>query len=219
MRNPTHTPFLSSRTGAFQDTNHFRVASSPGMEKRGHAVAIRQIDICACGHQQPNNLGMARAAVAEEHGFEECRPSEIIDMIPVDRGREQDPHSLDMAAVTGRDEGGAAKAVHTLEVRAGDQHQLQDFGPALGTGDKKWRILDKIPDVDVCTFVDEQPGDVDVIALRRREQSRAATAIARVHLRALGEQIADNDRLAPVRRTNQCVLRAHRRRACEQDRA
>ena len=94
------------------------------------------------------------------------------------------------------------------------QHQLEDFGPALGTGDKKRRVLDKIPDVDVCAFVDEQPGDVDVIALRRREQSRAATAIARVHLRTLGEQIADDDRLAPIRRADQRVLRVRRRRAC-----
>ena len=65
-------------------------------------------DVGAGLHQQPDDLGVRRAAVAEDHGLQQRGPAELVDVILVDRGREQKLHRLDMAVMRGRDQRGAA---------------------------------------------------------------------------------------------------------------
>ena len=93
-------------------------------------------------------------------------------MILVDPGREQDLDRLDVAAVAGRNQGSAAEPIDALEIRLRPQHQLEDFGSAFCAGDQKRRVLDEVLGVDVGAFGDQQAGDLDVIALRRRQRAR-----------------------------------------------
>ena len=149
---------------------------------------------------------MIRTAVAEDDRLHERGQPQMIHVILVDCGREQELHRLDVAAVAGGDQGGAAEAIDASEVRLRPQHQLEDLGTALGAGDEKRRVLDEVLGVDVGALVDEQAGDVDMIALRRRQERRAAAAVADIDAGALGQQPPDHQGLAALGRRDQGVL-------------
>ena len=86
------------------------------MRERRHAVAVGDIDVGARFDKQADDLGMNRAAVAEDHRFQQCGPAQVVDMILVNRGSEQEFHRLDMTVMRRRDEAGAAITVGVLEI-------------------------------------------------------------------------------------------------------
>src|SRR5205085_1384995 len=88
---------------------------------------------------------------------------------------------------------------------AGGQRQLEDFEPAFGGGVEERRVLDKILGVDVSALLDQQAGDFDLVALRRRQQRRAAALVARIDA-GVGEQPAHHHQLAALGGLDQRAL-------------
>ena len=59
------------------------------MGERRHAIAVGDVDVGAGFDEEPHDLGMSRAAVAEDHRLQQRGPAEIVDVILVDRRSEQ----------------------------------------------------------------------------------------------------------------------------------
>ena len=70
-----------------QDPHH--LAAKPRrlrVLQRRDALAVGDVHVRARLDQQPHDLGVHRPAVAEDHGFEQRGPAELVDVILVDRG-------------------------------------------------------------------------------------------------------------------------------------
>lgn len=81
------------------------------MRERGGAIPIRNMDVRTGFDQQPQNLGVRRTTIAEDHGLQERGPAEIVDVVLVDRGAEQKTYRLDMTMMRGRDQRRSAIAI------------------------------------------------------------------------------------------------------------
>jgi len=81
-------------------------------------------------------------------------------------------------------------------------HRLTPLRP----GDQKRRILDVVAGIDVGAFIDEEAGNLDLIALRRGQQRGAASAVAGIDVDTLGQEPADNQDLAALGRRDQPIL-------------
>ena len=176
------------------------------MGERRHAVAVGDVDIGAGFGEEPDDLGMSRAAVAEDHRLEQRGPAQVVDVILVDRGSEQDLHRLDVAVMRRRDEAGAAIAVGVLEVGAGGERHLQDFDAALSGGVEIGRILDEILGVDVGALLNEVSRDLDAVAVGRGQERGASALVAGVDASAAGEKLLHHDKLAALRRGDHLAL-------------
>ena len=79
----------SAGAGGSQDLDHLCVLPVPRMRERRLAVPVGEIDIGARIYEQPDDLRVAWAAVAEDDCLEQCRPAEVVDVVDVDVGLEQ----------------------------------------------------------------------------------------------------------------------------------
>ena len=173
-----------------------RKAAPPRVRSGVTPLAVRDVDVRAGLDQQPHDLGMHRPAVAEDHGFEQRGPAELVDVILVDRGAEQDAHRLRVAVMRGRDQRRAAVAVGAFQVGAGRQRHFQDLDAAFGARIEIGAVLDIVLGVHVGAGRDQRARDRDVIAVGRGEQRRAAAAVARRDARALADQPLDGREIA-----------------------
>ena len=121
------------------------------MGKHADAIAVGDIDVGPSRDEQAYDLGMIRTPIAEDDRLHERAQTQVVDVVLVDCGREQKLHRLDVAAVAGRDQGGAAEAIEALEVGLRPQHQLEDFGTTLCAGDEK-RAAGPVQHRDVNLF-------------------------------------------------------------------
>jgi hypothetical protein len=103
-----------------------------------------------------------------------------------------------MTMVRGGNERGAAVAVDVLEVGAGGECHLEDFGAALGAGIEERRVLDEILGVDVGALLDEEARDLDAVALGGSQKGRAAALVARVDARAFAKQATHHHQFAAL---------------------
>ena len=86
---------------------------------------VGKADIGAGRNQPLDDPYMPLAAVAEDDRLQQRRPAEPVDMVDVDAGGDQRFDRLDMPALGGGDEGGAAVAVDARKVRAVRERQLR----------------------------------------------------------------------------------------------
>ena len=145
------------------------------MLERGHAVAVADRAVRARVEQQPHDLDMGRAAVAEDHGLQQRGPAEPVDVVDVDLGlREDRPHVVDVPAVGGRDQRHAAVAVGRAEVGLPAQDLAQHrHRPGLA-GHQQRVVAIGVLEVDVGARGDQHARDLDVIAERGRGHRRAS---------------------------------------------
>ncbi len=77
------------------------------MVERRDALTVGEIDGGAGRDEQAEDGHVARPAVAQDHGLEEGRPSEVVDVVERRAGVDQDPDHVHMAEMRRGDEGGA----------------------------------------------------------------------------------------------------------------
>ena len=117
------------------------------------------------GHEQAHDLGVRGAAVAEDDGLKQGRPTQVIDVVDVDRCAQEIPHYVDVTVVRRRDQAGASIAVGGAQVGAVCERQAQDFDTALGCRVEIWRVLDSVLGVDVGAGLDQRIGDADAVGV------------------------------------------------------
>ena len=101
----------SARAGVLQDRDDLAEAAPLRVRQRRDPLAIGQVDIRARFDQEPHDLGMARAAVAQDDRLQQRGPAQAIDVVDLDVGLQQLLDDLDMAAVGRADQAGAVVAV------------------------------------------------------------------------------------------------------------
>jgi hypothetical protein len=97
------------------------------MLERSDAVGIRNARVRPRVDQDPDDLPVRGAAVAQDHRLEERRPPRIVDMVDVDRSPHELPHDLDVAAMGRRDERRPAEAIRARQVRTGPKNGPEDL--------------------------------------------------------------------------------------------
>ena len=128
--------------------------------ERRDPIAVREIDTRVRVQEQPHDLLMSRAAVTEEHGFEQSRPAEVVDVVDVDLRLQEPAHGLDVAAVCRRDQRRAAEPVRPRQIGVGAKHLAQHLDIAR-LSDRQQRVgAGVILEVDVGAGVDEGANDV-----------------------------------------------------------
>ena len=98
---------LSPPSRPFQNRDHRRTTPGPRVPERGRALPVRNGGVGPGCDERPHRLDVARAAVAEDRGFDQGGPAEIVDMIERRAGADQFPHHAIVAEVRGGDQGGA----------------------------------------------------------------------------------------------------------------
>src|SRR3712207_8440555 len=53
--------------------------------------SVREVGVRACIQQDADDLLVRLGPVAEDHRFQECRPSQVVDVVDVDVGVGEDP--------------------------------------------------------------------------------------------------------------------------------
>src|SRR5215204_7695970 len=96
---------------ALDDAGDLALPAVPRMRERRDPVPVRKVRIGAGGEDEAGDLLMALPAVAEDHDLQDAGPAEVVDVVHVNAGREQQRHCLDMGALAGRDERVAAEPV------------------------------------------------------------------------------------------------------------
>ncbi|KAG1432811.1 hypothetical protein G6F57_022675 [Rhizopus arrhizus] len=112
------TPASPARARAFQQLNRGTLPALAGMRKRCAAIAVGQVHVGAALDQQRHDLLMARAAVAQDDGFQQPRPAQPVYVVGVPPSRQQRLHDLDVAAFACGDQRRAAIAVGAFQVCA-----------------------------------------------------------------------------------------------------
>src|SRR5689334_1584147 len=125
----------------FEDAGNSGKSAPAGMSQWGDAVAVRQVDLGAGIDQQAHDVSMRMPTVPEDHGLQQSGPAQLVDVILVDRGGEQDSHALYMPMMRRGDERGAAIAVNALEIGAGRERHLQDLVAAFSAGVEESAVL------------------------------------------------------------------------------
>ncbi len=72
------------------------------MTERRHALAVGDVDVGAGLDERPHRFLMAAPALPEDHGLEQRRPAEIVDMVERRAAADQLPDDvvmLEMSAV------------------------------------------------------------------------------------------------------------------------
>ena len=112
------------------------VAAPLGVGQRRPPVPVGQVDVGAGLDQQVDRPDVAGAAVAKDDGLQEGGPAEPVDVVDVDRGVEEAPDDLGVAALGGPDQAGAVVAVPGVDVGPGGQGQLQQLQVVLAGGEE-----------------------------------------------------------------------------------
>nr|WP_189012125.1 hypothetical protein [Deinococcus malanensis] len=60
------------------------------MLQRSHPLPVTDTPVRSMDEQFPHDLGVDFPSVAENHGFQECGPAQVIDVIHVDPGGAED---------------------------------------------------------------------------------------------------------------------------------
>src|SRR3972149_7452397 len=94
--------FRSASAGRRENADHRRKAALAGVGERGPAVAVGDIHIGPGCNQFPDDFYMCSAAVAEDDGLQQRGPAELVDVILINGGSEQNLHRLDMPVLRGR---------------------------------------------------------------------------------------------------------------------
>ena len=148
----------------------------------------------------------AWTAVAEDHGLEQRRPAEIVDVVDVDIGLQERPHHLDVAAVGRRDQSGAAEAVGAGHVGVGAEHLLQHVDVA-GLADGQERVrAGLVLEIDVRARVDERADDRGRACVGRCGDRRPVALAAVVGRGTAPEQIVHRLQVAPARCAGELAL-------------
>jgi hypothetical protein len=138
--------------------------------ERRDAAPIRDARLRAMRKQLAHDLRVRGSAVAEDHGLEQGGPAEVVDVVDVDRRRQQELHRFEVAVMARRDQAGAAVAVGRLEVRARRQRQLHYRCVAVGRSDEEGAVLLLVVGVDVGAAGDQLLNVRNVAALRGGDQ-------------------------------------------------
>src|SRR3954466_10977175 len=95
---------------ALEELDDLELTPVSRMLERGDAVLVRDRPVGACGQQDPDDLLMSLAAIAEDDGLEQSGPAEVVDVVDVDARRHDATDVVDVTALRGRDHGHAAEA-------------------------------------------------------------------------------------------------------------
>ena len=115
----------------------------------GDALAVGDGDVRPRLDEQPNDLRVLQAAVAEDHRLEERRPAEIVDVVDVDLGLEQPSHDLDVAAVRSGDQRRSAEAVRPGQVGLRSEYLFEDVDESRLAGRQQRVGARRVLEVDV----------------------------------------------------------------------
>ena len=142
---------------------------------------------------------MLLAAIAEDDRLQQAGPAEIVDVIDLDAGRDQGADRLDMAALAGRNQGGAAIAVGALQVGAMFKRQLEDREVPARAGIEIGAVVDGVLGIDVGAGLDQGAGGVDAVLMGGDQQGGLGPTVAPVDGDALGEEPLDRGNVVPGR--------------------
>jgi hypothetical protein len=193
----------ASGPGLFDDAGDLFLAAAPGVSERRDAVPVRKVRVGAGGEDKAGDLLVARSPVAEDHNLQQAGPAEIVDVVHVDTGREQQRHRLRMGAFAGRDERVAAEPIADRQIRLLRQHHRDDLGaPARASEEPRGVEIGSLR-VHARARLEERPRDLDVVRIDSEEKRRASVSIARLGRRAGSDQTPDLRKIARRSRPQQ----------------
>src|SRR5687767_11373486 len=97
---------------------------------------------------------MPRSAIAENDGFQQRRPAQVIDVINLDICFQQFLDNLNVTAIRGTDEPGAIVAIRAMDIRASLEGEPEKLEISFGCSDQIGALLGIILLVDVCSRFD-----------------------------------------------------------------
>jgi hypothetical protein len=173
---------------SFEGLRDLVETSTTRVLERRHAVAVRDVDACACFDEDPDDHLMRLAALAEDHRLQEGRPAQIVDVVDVDLRPHELTDHFDVAAVSRRYERGASEAVRPPEVGLGSENLTENLDVARLADREQGVRASVVLEVDVCAFVDEETHHVRMASVDRGRHRRAAGRIPRVDVGSVSEQ-------------------------------
>ena len=145
--------------------------------ERRDTVAIGEVDARTGLDEEPDDLPVCGASVAEDDRLEQCRPAEVVDVVDVDLGLQQRSDEPDVTPVCSRNQRRPAKAVRECEVGVCTEHLSQDVHVSGLARREKRVCAGVVLQVDVRPCVDEGTNDVRRAHVRGRRH-RGTSALA-----------------------------------------
>ena len=167
-----------------------RLSRATRVLQRCHAVLVGDRPVRPGGQQDPHDLLVPRAAVAEDDGLEHRRPAEVVDVVDVDAGLDDPTYVVDVTALARGDHREPAEPVPDGQVRAGGQQRLEHRDAPGDAGDQPGRVVLVVEGVRVGSEGDEDPRDVGPVVGHGQQQGSTpmVTHCLQVGARAQGQR-------------------------------
>jgi hypothetical protein len=144
---------------------------------------------------------MAAPALPEDHGLEQRRPAEIVDMVERRAAADQLPDDVVMPEMRGRDERGAViDAGDELGARAAGDQCLDHRGVVAHRRDRHGVVALVVEDGGIGARGEERPGCAAVTLEGGDVERRPPVAVAGVDVGAGGREAPDGVGVVPRRR-------------------
>src|SRR5688500_9589004 len=97
---------------------------------------------------------MPRSAIAENDGFQQRSPAQVIDVINLDICFQQFLDDLNVTTISGADQPCAVVAIRAMDIRSSLQGEHEKLEISFGCSDQIGALLGIILLVDVCSRFD-----------------------------------------------------------------
>lgn len=193
---PAHMKRSGAARALFEEPGYLEEPAAPGVLEWCEAIAIRELDVGAGVDQEPDDLLVCWAPVAEDDCLQEGSPAELVHMVDWNVGLEQGVHHPDMAAVGRRDERGTAEAVRASQVWLGAQHLSQHLDVAGLTAREERVVAVAVLEVDVRVRIHQKPDHLRMLGERCRGDCGPTAGVTGVDIDTGGDRPANCDDIA-----------------------